>query len=379
MGEMTFSYEVPRTDIDDLRDRIRLARWPEREPVEDWSQGVPLAWLQDMCRYWADGYDFAAGRERVNRFPQFRQSVDGLGIHFIHARSAQPDALPLVLSHGWPGSVIEFLKVIGPLSDPGAHGGDPSDAFHVVCPSLPGFGYSDKPDHTGWGVERIGRGWATLMAELGYDSYVAQGGDWGSAVTACIGAQDPGHCRAIHVNIPPCTPTEQQLADPTPGELVALQAMATHQQWGTGYSQEQKTRPQTIGYSLVDSPVGMAAWILEKFWAWTDCDGHPENALTRDELLDNVSWYWFSSSGASSARLYWQSFDEFATAGGPVSVPTGVTNFPKEVAQMSRRWAENRFSNIQYWNDVERGGHFASFEQPEIFVDELRTFFRRFR
>jgi epoxide hydrolase len=374
-----FTYEVSRFDIDDLRDRLHQARWPERELVDDWSQGVPLEWLRDICGYWADGYHFRNSLKRVNEYPQFRHVVDGVNVHFIHVRSPEPNALPLVLTHGWPGSVIEFLKVVNPLADPRAHGGDPADAFDVVCPSLPGFGYSEKPKETGWGVERIGRAWATLMADLGYDRYVAQGGDWGSAVTACIGANDAEHCGAIHVNIPPCMPSEEQLANPTAQELATLQVMATHQQWGTGYSQEQKTRPQTIGYSLVDSPVGLAAWILEKFWAWTDCDGNPENVLTRDELLDNVSWYWFSKSGASSARLYWESFDEFATAGGPVHVPTGVTNFPKEVAQMSRRWAENRFSNIQHWNDVAKGGHFGSFEQPEIFIDEMRTFFRRFR
>ncbi|MGD9792577.1 MAG: epoxide hydrolase family protein, partial [Acidimicrobiia bacterium] len=341
--------------------------------------GVPLEWLQDMCEYWRDDFDFAAFAQRLNQFPQFRRELDGLGIHYIHARSPEPDAVPLIMTHGWPGTVVEFLKVIGPLSDPRAHGGDPADAFHVVCPSLPGYAFSDKPKRNGWGLEKIGAAWATLMSDLGYDSYVAQGGDWGAGVTACIGALDPAHCRAIHVNIVPSFPNEEQLASPTPEEMVELQKMATHQRWGTGYSQEQMTRPQTIGYSLVDSPTGQAAWILEKFWAWTDCDGHPENALHRDDLLDNVSLYWFTASGASSARLYWESFEQFGTAGGPVRVPTGVTHFPKEVANMSRRWAENRFSNINHWNSVDKGGHFAAFEQPEIFIDEVRTCFRSTR
>jgi pimeloyl-ACP methyl ester carboxylesterase len=379
MGITEFHIDVPQADLDDLRDRLGRARWPEHETVGDWSQGVPIMWLRDICRYWAETYDWRAAEAQLNQFAHFRADLDGLGIHFIHARSPEPDATPLVMTHGWPGSVVEFLKVIGPLSDPRSHGGDPADAFHVVCPSLPGFGFSDKPTETGWGLERIGRAWATLMADLGYSSYVAQGGDWGSAVTSCIGAQDPEHCVAIHLNIPPCTPTAEQLGDMNEAETLAMQDIAHHQRWGTGYSTEQMTRPQTIGYSLVDSPVGQAAWILEKFWAWTDCDGHPENALTRDELLDNVSLYWLTATGASSARLYWESLEDFMTAGGPVGVPTGVTLFPKEIVRISRRWAENRFSDLRYWNEVDRGGHFASFEQPEIFVDELRTFFRQFR
>lgn len=378
-AETPFTYRPTPADIDDLRERLRRARWPEREAVDDWSQGVPLAWLQDVCRYWSDGYDFDAAAARLNRFPQFRREVDGLGLHYIHLRSPEPDALPLVITHGWPGSVIEFLKVIGPLADPRAHGGDPSDAFHVVCPSLPGYGYSDKPSRNGWGLEKIAGAWVELMAQLGYPTFVAQGGDWGAGVTACLGAQHRDACAAIHMNIVPSAPDAAQLAAPTPDELVTLQEIATHQRWGTGYSQEQMSRPQTIGYSLVDSPVGQAAWILEKFWAWTDCEGHPENVLSRDELLDNVSLYWFSATGASSARLYWETFEQFARAGGPVSAPTGFTTFPKEIVRMSRRWAENRFSNITYWNEAPKGGHFAAFEQPDIFVDELRAFFRQHR
>lgn len=378
-AETSFTYRPAPADIDDLRERLRRTRWPEREAVDDWSQGVPLGWLQDVCRYWSDGYDFDAAAARLNRFPQFRRAVLGLSLHYIHVRSPEPGALPLVITHGWPGSVIEFSKVIGPLADPQAHGGDPSDAFHVVCPSLPGYGYSDKPSRTGWGLERIAEAWVELMAHLGYPTFVAQGGDWGAGVTACLGARHSDACAAIHMNIVPSAPDAAQLAAPTPDELVTLQEIALHQRWGTGYSQEQMSRPQTIGYSLVDSPVGQAAWILEKFWAWTDCDGHPENVLSRDELLDNVSLYWFSATGASSARLYWESFEQFARAGGPVSAPTGFTTFPREIVRMSRRWAENRFSNITYWNEVPKGGHFAAFEQPDTFVDELRAFFRHHR
>jgi pimeloyl-ACP methyl ester carboxylesterase len=379
MGVQPFRVNVPQAEVEDLHERLRRTRWPEREVVDDWSQGVPLDWLQDMCRYWLNVYDWRAAEKRLNRFPQFRAEVDGLGIHFIHARSPQPNALPLIMTHGWPGSVVEFLKVIGPLSDPAAHGGNPADAFHVVCPSLPGYGFSDKPTQPGWGLEKIAHAWSGLMTELGYDTFAAQGGDWGAGVSTCIGAQEPKRCTALHLNIPPCLPSEAQMADLTPAEMLSMQDMATHMRWGTGYSQEQMTRPQTIGYGLADSPVGQAAWILEKFWAWTDCDGHPENAFTRDELLDNVSLYWFSHSGASSARLYWESFEEFSVVGGPVDIPTGVTVFPKEIVKLSKRFAENRFSNLCYWNEVDKGGHFGSFEQPDIFVNELRSFFRPFR
>ncbi len=377
--EATFRFEPSSDAVDDLRDRLRRARWPEKEPVDDWSQGVPLGWLRDICSYWAEGYDFTAAAERLNQFPQFRRQILGIDIHYIHVLSPEPGALALVMTHGWPGSVVEFLKVIGPLANPRAYGGDPADAFHVVCPSLPGYGYSDKPASPGWGLERIASAWCTLMSDLGYDRFVAQGGDWGAGVSACLAAQDRDRCTAVHMNIVPSAPNSEQLAAPTPAEAAALEEMATHQRWGTGYSQEQMTRPQTVGYGLVDSPVGLAAWILEKFWAWTDCDGHPENILSRDDLLDNVSWYWFSATGASSARLYWESLERFSLAGGPVSVPTGFSVFPKEIVHMSRRWAENRFANITYWNELSRGGHFAAFEQPELFVGELRAFFRQFR
>src|SRR4051812_47338945 len=333
MGTTPFRVDIPQADIDDLHERLRRTRWPEKELVADGSQGVQLEWMQNICQYWREGYDWRAFEARLNEFPQFRRTVDGLGIHFIHVRSPEAEALPLILTHGWPGSIVEFLKVIGPLSDPVAHGGDASDAFHVVVPSLPGYAFSDKPTAPGWNMQRIARAWATLMADLGYDHYLAQGGDWGSGITAFIGEQDPQHCTAIHVNIPACLPNEEQMANPTPEELATMGKMAEHQRWGTGYSQEQMTRPQTIGYSLVDSPAGQAAWVLEKFWAWTDCDGHAENAVTRDELLDNLSLYWFTASGASSARLYWESMAEWGQ-GGAVTVPTGVTNFPKEVVSM---------------------------------------------
>jgi pimeloyl-ACP methyl ester carboxylesterase len=372
-----FVIEVPEAALEDLRRRLRATRWPEREPVDDWSQGAPLAYVQDVCRYWADEYDWRATEARLNAFPQHRTVLDGLGIHFLHVRSPEPDAMPLVLTHGWPGSVVEFLKVLGPLTDPRGHGGDPDDAFHVVCPSLPGYGFSDKPARTGWGVERIADAWAALMERLGYGRYGAQGGDWGAAVTTMIGRQDVAHCAGIHVNMPQAGPARDDPGPFTESEQEALAALRHHRDWGTGYSKQQSTRPQTLGYGLVDSPSAQAAWILEKFWAWTDCDGHPENALTRDELLDNVMLYWLPATGASSARLYWESFG--ARGGTPVTVPSGMSIFPKEIFRPSRRWAERTYLDIRSWHELDRGGHFAAFEQPERFVEEVRGFFRLVR
>jgi pimeloyl-ACP methyl ester carboxylesterase len=366
-----FRIEIPDAALADLRDRLQRTRWPEAETVEDWSQGVPLSYAHEVCQYWADKYDWRSTEARLNDFAQYRTDIDGLGIHFIHVRSPHEDALPIVITHGWPGSIVEFHKVIAPLTDPTAYGGEAADAFHVVCPSLPGYGFSDKPSSAGWGVERIARAWAELMARLGYDRYGAQGGDWGSTVTTSIGQQDPDHVVGIHVNMPIATPTFEDL---TERESAALASLANYQEVESGYSKQQSTRPQTLGYGLADSPAGQCAWILEKFWAWTDCDGHPENALTRDELLDNVMLYWLPSAGASSARLYWESFNRNRT--DEISVPTGCSIFPKEIIRISRRWAESRFTDIRYWNELDKGGHFAAFEQPELFVNELRTFFR---
>jgi pimeloyl-ACP methyl ester carboxylesterase len=370
-----FSIDIPEARLDDLRARLALTRLPERETPDDWSQGVPLDYMRQIQDYWHNQYDWRRGEAAINAFEQFMTTIDNIDIHFIHARSPEPDALPLVMTHGWPGSVIEFLKVIGPLTDPARHGGDPADAFHVVCPALPGYGFSGKPAAPGWGVEKIADAWAELASRLGYDSYVAQGGDWGSAVTTALGVRDPTHCRAIHVNMVSARP--DPLDDLTELEKKGLAGMQHYQDWDSGYSKQQSTRPQTLGYALVDSPIGQAAWILEKFWAWTDCDGHPENALSRDEMLDNIMLYWLTASGASSARLYWESFGSFR--GGEVDTPTGCSIFPKEIFVCSRRWAENRYKNIFYWNELEKGGHFAAFEQPALFVGELRDCFRLVR
>jgi len=371
-----FRIEVVDAVLDDLHRRLELTRWPEAEVVDDWSQGVPLAWMQDVCRYWRDGYDWRAQEARLNRFEQFITEIDGLDIHLVHQRSPHPEARPLVITHGWPGSIVEFHKVIEPLSNPTAHGGDAADAFHVVCPTLPGFGFSGKPTTTGWNVERIGRAWATLMARLGYDQYFAQGGDWGSAVTRAIGAQDADHCAAIHITLAMGTRPRID-GDPTPEEQRAIDGAEYYRKWDAGYSTQQSTRPQTVGYALADSAAGQAAWILEKFWAWTDCDGHPENVLTRDELLDNVMMYWATNSATSSARIYWESFARARPI--EVRVPVGVTVYPKEIVTPVRKWMEADYPNISYWSEQPRGGHFAAFEQPELFVDDVRKCFRQFR
>jgi pimeloyl-ACP methyl ester carboxylesterase len=379
-----FQIEIPDADLRDLRERLQRTRWPEAETVGDWSQGVPLAYLEELCGYWADRYDWRSIEVRLNGLPQFRTEIDGLGIHFIHVRSPHPEALPLVITHGWPGSVIEFLKVLGPLAGPTAHGGKAADAFHVVCPSLPGYGFSDKPAGPGWGIETIADAWIRLMSRLDYERYGAAGSDWGTSVSTIIGQRDVERVVGIHL-VPPIAPPDRatfdELTDRERGALASLEHSA---EWDSGYAQEHATRPQTIGYALTDSPAALGAWIIEKFSAWMDCDGRPENVLTRDELLDNLTLYWLSATGASSARLYWESIRQVnewisGSVVDTVSVPTGASIFPKELQRPSRRWAEKRFTNIRHWNELDRGGHFAAFEQPELFVDELRSFFRLVR
>ncbi|MEM7275185.1 MAG: epoxide hydrolase, partial [Actinomycetota bacterium] len=286
-----FTIAIADETLDDLRRRLHATRWPEAEPVDDWSQGTPLAYVQEVCRYWADEYDWRSREAALNRFDHFTDVVDGLDLHFIHARSPEPDALPLLITHGWPGSIVEFHRVIEPLTDPRAHGGDPADAFHVVCPSLPGYGFSGKPTATGWGVPKVAQTWVALMAQLGYERFGAQGGDWGAAVTTALGAIEGSGCVGVHLNMPLGRPGPD-VEPATDAEARALAALAYYQDWDSGYSKQQATRPQTLGYGLTDSPAGQAAWILEKFWAWTDCDGHPENAISRDEMLDNIMLYW---------------------------------------------------------------------------------------
>jgi len=380
LAAVPFTVNASDLELEDLRRRLRATRWPDEQTVEDWSQGVPRAYLREVVEYWAERYDWRARERAINRFPQFRAEVGGLGIHFIHARSSHAQAVPLLMTHGWPGSVVEFLKVIGPLTEPDRHGGSAADAFHVICPSLPGYGFSDKPAKSGCGVEKIGALWDELMVGLGYGRYLAQGGDWGASVTIQIALQNLGHCRGIHLNMPVVATPSEAMAHPTPAEQRALEARNRYAATESGYAAEQSTRPQTLGYALADSPAGQCAWILEKFRFWTDCDGHPENALSKDELLDNVMLYWLPGTGASSARLYWESFRKsFAAELPPVDLPTGCSIFAKELSLPPRAWVERRFRNLVYWAEPPKGGHFAAFEQPERFVDELRNCFRLMR
>ena len=373
-----FEIDVPDSALLDLKERLARTRWPEAETVSDWSQGIPLAYVQELCAYWQESYDWRVVEARINAMPQFVTAIDGVDIHFLHVRSPEDNAKPLLLTHGWPGSIVEFLKVIGPLSAPAAHGGDAADAFHLVIPTIPGYGFSGKPTKTGWGVQRIAQAWAELMARLGYDSYFAQGGDWGAGITVAIGLQDTEHCAGIHTNMPTVGPDRDTMDDLTEQEQDAIKAQQFYQDWDSGYSKQQSTRPQTLGYGLVDSPAGQAAWIVEKFYQWTDCQGHPENVLSRDELLDNVMMYWINACGASSARLYWESFGR-GGGGGDITVPSGVSMFPKEIFRASKRWVERRFKDLRYYNTLDRGGHFAAFEQPALFVGELRASFRTMR
>jgi pimeloyl-ACP methyl ester carboxylesterase len=375
-----YRIDVPEADLADLRDRLRRTRWPEQETVSDWSQGVPLAYLRRLCEYWADGYDWRRLESRLNAIPQLRVEIGGLGIHVLHARSPHPDALPLVLTHGWPGSVVEFLKVIGPLTDPP----DPADAFHVVCPSLPGYGFSDKPTTTGWGVQRVAGAWAELMARLGYTRYGAQGGDWGTSVTTSLAQQDAAHLAGIHLNPPIAAPDPGTFDDLTDRERESLAALENAQRWEDGYSLVQATRPQTVGYGLVDSPAGLCGWIVEKFRAWSDCDGDPETVFTRDEMLDDITLYWLTGTAASSARLYWESIRDVQawftrSTSDTVDVPAGCSVFPKDIPRPSRRWASRRYTDIRFWSEPERGGHFAAWERPERFVEDVRAFFRMVR
>ena len=368
-----FTLAVPEAEIADLHRRIDMARWPERETVDDWSQGVPLAALRDFVDHWRHKYDWRPCEAWLNQTGQFITEIDGVDIHFLHVRSKHANATPLVLTHGWPGSVLEFRSVIAALTDPEAHGGRAEDAFHCVVPALPGYGFSGKPARSGWGVERIGRAWGTLMARLGYTRWLAQGGDWGAAVTTAIGVQKIEGCAGLHLNMPIARPSPEDMANPGPEELRALAALQHYQQWDSGYSTQQRTRPQTIGYALVDSPVGLAGWIYEKMWAWTDNDGHPEDALTRDAMCDNLMLYWLTGAGASSARLYWESFGSFAPH--EIELPVAVSAYPKEILPTPRKWAERNFRNLVHWGEMEQGGHFAAWEQPEAFVRELRTAF----
>ncbi len=385
-----FHLDIAEDKLDDLRRRIAATRWPTKELVDDRSQGVQLAPLRELARYWAEDYDFGRIEQRLNALPQFTTEIDGVEIHFIHVRSKHEDALPLIMTHGWPGSVIELLDSVGPLTDPTAHGGSTEDAFHLVLPSIPGYGFSGEPKELGWGPGRVAQGWAVLMQRLGYSRYVAQGGDVGASVTDAMGRQAPEGLVGIHTNllvtalgVPQPTETEQENA--------ATDALNSFRATGFGYFLEQATRPQTIGYALLDSPVALAAWMLDhdtdSYYkiAGAFVDGKPTGNLTRDNVLDNITTYWLSGTGASAARSYWESGQEQAAAQSAgqappaVSVPVGFTAFPDEIFVAPRSWVEKSYPSLAYYNDVDTGGHFAAWEEPELFATEVRATFASLR
>ena len=367
-----FNIEIPQSKLDDLQQRLTLTRWPEKETPDDWTQGIPLSYMKEIHDYWLNDYDWRKHEKEINKFPQFQKTINELDVHFIHFKSPHKNAKPLIITHGWPGSVVEFFKVIEQLADPKIDGSNAEIAFDVITPSLPGFGFSGKPTKPGFGVEKIADTFSKLMQTLGYEKYFAQGGDWGAAVTTALGTQD-SNCEAIHLNMAVVSPDMETMDDLTEFEQQALAGFQFYQEWDSGYSKQQSTRPQTLGYGLTDSPIGQAAWILEKFYQWTDCDGHPENAVSRDELLTNVMFYWLTETAASSARLYWESFGEFN--GGEVKTPTGVSIYPKEIFKASERWLKKRYTDLRYYNVLDSGGHFAALEKPDLYVNEIRSFF----
>jgi pimeloyl-ACP methyl ester carboxylesterase len=382
-----FRIAVPQADLDDLRRRINATRWPDRETVADQSQGVPLHKLRDLVRYWGKGYDWRKAEAKLNAIPQFITTIDGIDIQFAHIRSRHTDALPLIITHGWPGSVLELLKVVGPLTDPLAHGGHAEDAFHVVLPSMPGYGFSERPTDAGWGPDRIARAWAVLMERLGYTRYVSQGGDWGSVIADVMARQAPPGLLGIHVNMPATVPPDIARAlkngDPAPAGLsdkeeAAFAQLDTFYRENTGYSAMMVTRPQTVGYALSDSPVGLAAWMYDKFTQWTYSGGEPERVLTRDEMLDDITLYWLTNTAVSSARLYWENNANNFNA-VDIAIPAAVTVFPGEIYRAPRSWAERSYRKLIYWNEVDKGGHFAAWEQPLLFSAELRAAFRPLR
>jgi pimeloyl-ACP methyl ester carboxylesterase len=387
-----FQVEIPAEQIDDLRRRIRLTRWPTKELVADRSQGVQLATMQELARYWTTEYDFGRIEARLNELPQFTTQIDGVDIHFIHVTSPHENALPLIMTHGWPGSVIELLETVGPLTDPTAHGGRAEDAFHLVLPSLPGYGFSSEPTELGWESGRIARAWAELMDRLGYTRYVAQGGDVGAAVTDAMGRQAPTGLLGIHINLLVASiGLEDQLPAETEQERAAHGAVKTFTTDGFGYFLEQSTRPQTIGYSLLDSPVGLAAWLLDhdtdSYYKISRAfvDGEPVGNLTRDHIVDNITLYWLTGTGASAAQWYWATgrAQAAAQAAGqappPVAVPVGFTTFPGEIFAAPRSWVEVVYPDLAYFNEVDRGGHFAAWEEPELFSREVQAAFGSLR
>ncbi len=369
----SFSIDIPQQALEDLKQRLQRTRFPDEETVEDWTQGIPLGYVRDLVDYWRDDYDWRQCEQLLNSWPNFITQIDGIEIHFIHQRSRHSRATPILLTHGWPGSVLEFRHLISRLTDPVAHGGKSEDAFHVIIPALPGYGFSGKPRAAGTRVEKIAEMWSQLMQRLNYTQYVAHGGDWGGLITQAMAVQQPPGLLAIHTTLPIVSPTAP-LAD-NPREQAALARFAYYQTYDSGYAQQQSTRPQTLGYGLADSPAGQLAWIVEKYSQWTDCERqgvrHPENAIPRQELIDTVMLYWLTNTAASAARLYWESFREPDVS--PISLPSGISEFAEEIMRPPRHWCEHRFSNLVYFNDtIVDGGHFAALEVPDTLTSELR-------
>jgi microsomal epoxide hydrolase len=382
-----FRIEIPQADLDDLNRRLAATRWPSELPDVGWDRGVPVDYLKELAEYWRTGFDWRAVEERLNAYPQFITEIDGADVHFLHIRSAVPTAMPLILTHGWPGTVAEFLDVIGPLTDPAAYGGDPADAFHLVIPSIPGYGFSGPTNSTGWNVTRVAKAWAELMARLGYDRYVAQGGDWGSVISLQLGLVDPDHVAGVHVNMfftfPPDDPAV--FATLSEADLARLEQIGYFSQDGVGWQRIQSTRPQTLAYGLTDSPVGQLAWIVEKFKEWNRAAKVPEDTADRDKILTNVSIFWLTATAGSSAQLYYESTrlnaDFAMTWGGPfpLTMPAAVACFPADVTLPIRPFADPVLPTITQWTEFEQGGHFAALEQPELLVGDVRTFARSLR
>ncbi|MEW2560105.1 epoxide hydrolase family protein [Streptomyces griseorubiginosus] len=386
-----FRVDIPQRDLDDLHARLDRTRWPDDLSATGWAYGVPAAYLRELAHHWRHSYDWRAAEAELNAWPQFTTVIDGTTVHFAHVRSPEPDATALILTHGWPGSIVEFLDVVGPLTDPAAHGGDPADAFHVVVPSIPGFGLSGPPADTGWEAGRIAGAWAELMTRLGYERFGAQGGDWGAAISRELGRAHPGRVVGVHLNLLPGAqatrePTEEELAALEPGERErTLESWRRWRDWsseGTGYTVLNSTRPQTVGYALTDSPVGQLAWIVEKFQAWTDSAELPEEAVDRDRLLTNVMLYWLTGTAASAARIYYErahaTGESAARPTAPSTAPTALALFPAEL-QIPLRHKAERTENIVRWTELGRGGHFAAMEEPDLLVEDIRAFFRQLR
>lgn len=377
-----FEISVPDTVLEDLRERLARTRFPDQIEGAGWDYGTELSYLKELCEYWLNEYDWRTHEAALNRFDHFRTDIDGLGIHFIHQRSKEENAFPIIITHGWPGSVFEFTKIIDRLADPVAHGGRAEDAFHVICPSMPGYGFSDAPRKPGFDSKRVAETNAELMERLGYNAYGAQGGDWGAIVTTWMGALDPEHVKGIHLNMVVALPPKGSPADMieglTPEEVKDLGEMRQWMANETGYQAIQGTKPQTLGYGLNDSPAGLAAWIVEKFRTWSDCDGNVESRFTKDELLTNVMIYWVTQTITSSTRLYYEGKGEFALTDRRIEVPTACAIFPHELTRPPRLWVEKSF-NVARWTKFESGGHFAALEEPELLTDDIRAFFRDLR